>query len=262
MNRLDLIEKRIRVLFEANALILPWADKEASLVHQLCEAMQSYLVEGNLNDQEAPSGFQIFLNPSVITRWNTHPEWEKVLSKALIEISAEFGLVFTNPPALSLVARNSLDEGEVQIKVIEPEVKPGETGAIPVDSGSSEKPSKIGTQTSAYLILPGNTTVPLTRAVTNIGRKSSNQIVVNDLRISRVHAQIRKVQQGYIIFDIGSTGGTFINSERIVQHLLRPGDVISLAGFPMIFTEDTDSINETVKEKTSELRMDRKKGKS
>lgn len=261
MNRLDLIEKRIRELFEAKAFVLPWSDKEALFVHHLCEAMQSYLVEENLDNKEAPAGFQIFLNPSVIAGWKTNPDWEIVLSKALVDVSSEFGLIFTTPPAFFLIGRNSLDEGEVQIKVLEPAVKPGETGAIPLEPNAAAQVETPNSSTSAYLILPGNTTVPLTRGVTNIGRKSTNQIVVNDLRISRTHAQIRRVPQGYMIFDIGSTGGTFINSERIVQHLLRPGDVISLAGFPMIFVEDIDSSVEIVNQKTSELHIDRTKGK-
>jgi len=79
---------------------------------------------------------------------------------------------------------------------------------------------------------------PSNRAVTNIGRRSTNHLVVSDLRVSRNHAQVRLVNGRYMIFDAGSTGGTYINGERIQQSTLRPGDVISLAGVKLIFVVD------------------------
>jgi pSer/pThr/pTyr-binding forkhead associated (FHA) protein len=90
--------------------------------------------------------------------------------------------------------------------------------------------------------------------VINIGRKNTNHIVVNDLRVSRTHAQIRKVKADYVIFDVGSSGGTFINANRIDQHILRPGDVISLAGYTMIFTIDQMPTGETQRNITSEIK--------
>jgi pSer/pThr/pTyr-binding forkhead associated (FHA) protein len=105
------------------------------------------------------------------------------------------------------------------------------------------------------LILQGDKIIPLAKSVINIGRKSSNQIVINDLRVSRIHAQIRRIQETYVVFDVGSTGGTYVNSERVNQHTLRPGDVISLAGYPIIYTEDQSVIKEKPKEKTAELKV-------
>jgi len=90
--------------------------------------------------------------------------------------------------------------------------------------------------------------------VINIGRKNTNHIIINDLRVSRNHAQIRRVKDEYILFDAGSTGGTFINSTRIDQHTLRPGDVISLAGYTLIYTIDQIPVEETQKSITSEIK--------
>jgi pSer/pThr/pTyr-binding forkhead associated (FHA) protein len=57
-----------------------------------------------------------------------------------------------------------------------------------------------------------------------------------------------------MLFDIGSSGGTFINTARIERHVLRPGDVISLAGYTMIFTIDQSHPEETQKGITSEIK--------
>jgi pSer/pThr/pTyr-binding forkhead associated (FHA) protein len=81
----------------------------------------------------------------------------------------------------------------------------------------------------------------LNGGVVNIGRRPDNHLVIDDARISRLHAQLRLVRGRYMLFDLESTGGTFINGERIRQHTLRPGDVISLAGVPLVYGQDDDS---------------------
>lgn len=75
---------------------------------------------------------------------------------------------------------------------------------------------------------PGKT-FPLEGDVLTIGREASNQISINDAEISRKHSQL--VLQGgkYVLTDLGSTNGTFVNGQRVTgQHVLQPGEVISL----------------------------------
>ena len=70
---------------------------------------------------------------------------------------------------------------------------------------------------------------PLEGDVLTIGRESENGIVINDAEVSRKHTQF--VFQGgkFIITDLGSTNGTFVNGQRLTgQHILQPGEVISL----------------------------------
>jgi len=75
---------------------------------------------------------------------------------------------------------------------------------------------------------PGKT-FQLEGDVLTIGRDASNQIPINDAEISRKHSQL--VLQGgkYVLTDLGSTNGTFVNGQRVTsQHVLQPGEVISL----------------------------------
>src|SRR5437762_1453976 len=68
-------------------------------------------------------------------------------------------------------------------------------------------------------------------SVITIGRAHDNQIVLNDPKVSRQHAQIRPDEQGYSIVDLGSVNGTFVNEQRLspfVLHLLRMGDIIRI----------------------------------
>ena len=87
----------------------------------------------------------------------------------------------------------------------------------------------------AFVIVDGTRVFPLNQAVVNIGRRIENTLVMDDPRVSRTHAQLRAINGRYIIFDLNSTGGTFVNGERVKQSILYPGDVISLAGADLIY---------------------------
>jgi pSer/pThr/pTyr-binding forkhead associated (FHA) protein len=87
--------------------------------------------------------------------------------------------------------------------------------------------------------------IPLKELVVNIGRRPDNHIVLEDNRVSRIHAQLRAIKKRYVIFDLNSTGGTFVNNSRIGQAILAPGDVISLAGFPLLFGQEETPISST-----------------
>ena len=89
---------------------------------------------------------------------------------------------------------------------------------------------------NAYLFIEaGEKVYPLSVSLINIGRRLENQIVIDDSRVSRNHAQLRAIKGSFVLFDLNSTGGTFVNGARISQAELHAGDVISLAGVALIF---------------------------
>ena len=49
---------------------------------------------------------------------------------------------------------------------------------------------------------------------------------------------MRAIKGRFVLFDLNSTGGTFVNGQRTSQTVLYPGDVISLAGVALIFGQD------------------------
>ena len=88
---------------------------------------------------------------------------------------------------------------------------------------------------NAFLIIEGVKIHPLREPVINVGRKLENHVVIDDARISRTHAQLRVIKGHFVLFDLNSTGGTFVNGQRTSQTVLYPGDVISLAGVTLVF---------------------------
>ncbi|GAB4578798.1 MAG: hypothetical protein Fur0022_15350 [Anaerolineales bacterium] len=65
--------------------------------------------------------------------------------------------------------------------------------------------------------------------LTRFGRETDNDICIPDEQVSRAHAQIEQTSEGYLLTDLKSTNGTFINDRKITQPtLLRIGDAISI----------------------------------
>lgn len=83
----------------------------------------------------------------------------------------------------------------------------------------------------------GQQVYQIEKPVINIGRQLSNDIIVEDKRVSRYHAQIKYQSNGqFAIFDLGSTNGITINgvvNQR--QHTLRSGDRFTIGNYDFYF---------------------------
>ena len=62
-----------------------------------------------------------------------------------------------------------------------------------------------------------------------LGRDIDNEVVINDAEISRRHTRLLNQEGGYVVEDLGSTNGTFVNGQKITgSHVLEPGQTIRL----------------------------------
>lgn len=61
-----------------------------------------------------------------------------------------------------------------------------------------------------------------------VGRLETNDVSVNDKSVSREHAKLSRLRDGYVLEDLDSTNGTFVNGHRITEPvLLQPGDAVT-----------------------------------
>jgi hypothetical protein len=75
---------------------------------------------------------------------------------------------------------------------------------------------------------PG-TPFDLGKEVTLVGRDVTNDIALGDAEVSRQHARLTQTPGGYVLEDLGSTNGSFVNGERLVApRVLAAGDLIGM----------------------------------
>ena len=84
--------------------------------------------------------------------------------------------------------------------------------------------------------------LPVKQHTMNIGRHPNNDLIINDPRVSRWHAQIRFEDGDFILYDMDAKFGTFVNNERVNKYVLKTGDTISLANTPVLFIDRSDKI--------------------
>ena len=77
----------------------------------------------------------------------------------------------------------------------------------------------------------------------SIGRDSTNEIPVNDAEVSRRHARLSFQGGKYVLEDMGSTNGTFVNGQRLTgPRVLKSGEVVSL-GEQIVFVYEAVEID-------------------
>ena len=81
---------------------------------------------------------------------------------------------------------------------------------------------------SSLVIEPGT-------EVTTIGRETKNALFLDDVTVSRSHAEIRRREDGFYIHDLGSLNGTYVNRERVEETKLASGDELQIGKFRLLF---------------------------
>jgi pSer/pThr/pTyr-binding forkhead associated (FHA) protein len=80
-----------------------------------------------------------------------------------------------------------------------------------------------------------------------LGRRDDNDVVIDDPQISRRHASLSWEEGTFVLRDLGSANGTFLNAARITEpHILREGDAISLGSDVVLSFSITGSLDKTM----------------
>ncbi len=82
-------------------------------------------------------------------------------------------------------------------------------------------------------------TFELNQGVTTIGRAQENDIVINNLALSRKHAQVEAQGRSYKVVDLGSQNGVYVNGERVRgKQLLKDQDAVTLGTYQFVFRDE------------------------
>jgi pSer/pThr/pTyr-binding forkhead associated (FHA) protein len=75
----------------------------------------------------------------------------------------------------------------------------------------------------------------LDHPVTTAGRHPESDIFLDDITVSRRHAEFRKTRDGYTVVDVGSLNGTYLNRGRIEEAPLTNGDEVQIGKYRLVF---------------------------
>lgn len=75
----------------------------------------------------------------------------------------------------------------------------------------------------------------LDQELTTIGRDPSSTVLLDDVTVSRHHAEVRAVEDGYTVRDVGSLNGTYVNGDRVEEHRLAEGDQLQVGRYRLVF---------------------------
>jgi hypothetical protein len=215
---------------------------------------------------EVPGRYRIVLNPEDLAALTAHhPNLDEQLAAALKALASRMHVHLREPPAIILQPDPRMPLRAVHIaaaagvnatKTAWPimEERTRDMKAVPTFPTSTEKTDLARSNSPtprAYLIIedgefrsPNAATeriFDLTHPTIRIGRALDNDLILEDKRVSRHHAQLRRRHGRYILQDLGSSGGLKVNGFPVRECVLRRGDVISLADVTVIYAEERES---------------------
>ncbi len=148
-----------------------------------------------------------------------------------------------NPPASAFCSScgsplDSLDDRTITLSAVDPlQDAPGPADDVVVAVG--DLPNEIG----VLIVRAGaqaGAKFPLSEVLTRLGRHPDSEISLDDITVSRRHAEIERTPEGHVVSDAGSLNGTYVNQERVDRMLLRHGDELQIGKFRLVFFERHD----------------------
>ena len=233
--KLDQLESKLQSLFEDKIMeILPGLTLKDRIIQKLVTALKQSIVIQEESEPIAPNVYTLIVSSDAGPMWK-EPQVTKALTNVIEMAVKDVGFKLEQQPTITISTDDSYSEKEVSV-IASHRLEPLEETQGMVTEQENETGDTI--PENAFLIVEGVKVFPLKDSVVNIGRRLENHLVIDDPRISRNHSQLRAINGRFVLFDLNSTGGSFVNGQRTSQTVLYPGDVISLAGVALIFGQD------------------------
>jgi hypothetical protein len=201
----------------------------SEVARRLARAMEDGQVVGDDGKALFPNQYWVFLNPDDLAALDAGSEMLRAeLVRYLERLAAEREVRFGGRLRVALHPIADLGTGQLAVRAAHLS-EPGDTD----DTQAVKAAGRTAADASRWALQLGERVFALGEPVVRLGRALSNDVILDDRRVSRRHAQLRWRAGRYHLSDIGSRGGTKLNSQTLNQgeeFPLAPGDVIKLAG--------------------------------
>lgn len=78
------------------------------------------------------------------------------------------------------------------------------------------------------------------------GRHPDSDIFLDDVTVSRRHAEFRRTAEGFVVVDVGSLNGTYVNRDRIDEVILRNGDEVQVGKYRLVYYSSPFGFGEVI----------------
>ncbi len=216
-----------------------WLGGQSLDPFQLATHLSRYYETSNENSQ-TPNHFKVLVNPNDYREIEAElPVLQQQVGDYVTLMAGRKGVHLKRPPAIVIVAHPDEKARSAHVVATIEE----DAGVLNTAVQFVEQKDSIQTaikEADAFLIVQGRQHIQLDRAVIRIGRRIDNDIVLDAPSISRHHAQIRWRQRYFVLYDVSRHGRTFVNGVKTAEHILRPGDVITLSDIFLVYGEGRD----------------------
>jgi len=241
LDALEFLEKRLAELIEKPLqTFFPGTRADQLLAKRLVQAMSDDLSVDAGGRLVAPVYYEIKLNPVHNDLWTERPGLAGMLAEALLLAAHEQKVTFERSPVIGVTFDPDVQIEDIQVITLELGQVEGTTAENPAGTTDAS-----AIPVDAFLIINGDRQVELKDPVLTIGRSPTNQLVLDDPQVSRVHAQLRVIDGAFTIIDLDSTCGTLVNGNAVTQAALRAGDTIVLGNSTLIYGQESVPADET-----------------
>jgi pSer/pThr/pTyr-binding forkhead associated (FHA) protein len=119
---------------------------------------------------------------------------------------------------------------------------PGSSGSLPA-VGSGVAPN-LGLGEAVLVVQRGmgeGASYLLVGDVVTAGREPDSDLFLDDVTVSRQHAELRRMTGGWLLRDVGSLNGTYVNRQRIEEVALAPGDEVQIGKYRFAYLVGGDT---------------------
>lgn len=235
-DQLTRLERQLELLVEGSLGRLLGSEISPAIVAgQLAHAMEEVGKQDEQGRSYAPDQYALTLNPEDANfLLKSAPNIHSVLARGLLEAVRSSGYILQRQPNITIAADPTLKRWEIRVVAWHSGNPLEFTHPMQRDAVMRSGALPDG----AFLIVDGRGHYTLDRPVVNIGRRLDNQLILDNPHVSRTHAQLRIRNGRFVLFDLGSTTGTKVNGRAVKQHILRQGDVITIAEVRLVYGED------------------------
>lgn len=204
----------------------------AEVAVHLAQAIEEHKV-----DQQAPDTYQIYLHPeekeAILSQ---SPYLERELAAYVLRLAQQADLHLADYPVVQLLTDERVMQRQIRVTAVYRTTADESTQLYPQEPAADNIKAALS-RVDAFLILDGKKHVPLSRPITNLGRRTDNDIVLDSATVSRHHAQIRWRYGRFVLYDLANKGSTLVNGTSVTECVLQAGDVIALSNTLLIYGE-------------------------